>query len=290
MKQLCIRTKITLWFSTILIIVVALTYLVILSVSGQIIQKTIRDNLILAVENNVDEIEYFTSVASADIDESLDYYIHYGDGYVQVDDDFLDKVNQIYTSLCQSDGSLVYGVNPIARETATLDFLDSEVQTITVNGTLYSAKIMRKREHGLKGQCYGKGTSAPGLAFSGNAAAVELCNLHYHGETQSAAFTCVGGIRLIKTVEDVRQDFRRDPDAVICYGKYQCMFFRIQTNSGMPLRDAVAVGIADQVGEKAGQQLAVAGAVQAWFCITGQGNIFFADQRHVGADAFHQFA
>jgi len=137
MKQLCIRTKITLWFSTILIIVVALTYLVILSVSGQIIQKTIRDNLILAVENNVDEIEYFTSVASADIDESLDYYIHYGDGYVQVDDDFLDKVNQIYTSLCQSDGSLVYGVNPIARETATLDFLDSEVQTITVNGTLY---------------------------------------------------------------------------------------------------------------------------------------------------------
>ncbi|MCD8365926.1 MAG: HAMP domain-containing histidine kinase [Clostridiales bacterium] len=150
MKRLSIRTKITLWFSAVLILVVALTYFIILSVSGQIIQKTIQDNLILAVENNVDEIEYFASVESADIDEGLDYYIHYGDGYVQVDDDFLDKVNQIYTSLCTSDGSLVYGVNPIARETAAINFLDSEVQTVTVDGTLYYIFDRKLEREGLE--------------------------------------------------------------------------------------------------------------------------------------------
>ncbi|MCD8241154.1 MAG: hypothetical protein LUD73_01790 [Lachnospiraceae bacterium] len=54
MKRLSIRAKITLWFSAVLIVVVALTYFVILSASRQIIQKTIRDELIQTVENNVD--------------------------------------------------------------------------------------------------------------------------------------------------------------------------------------------------------------------------------------------
>lgn len=150
MKRLSIRSKITLWFSAVLILVVALTYFVILSVSSQIIRKTIQDNLILAVENNVDEIEYFSSVDSVDIDEGLDYYIHYNNGYVQVDDDFLDKVNQIYTSLNTSDGSLVYGVNPIARETAEMAFLDSEVQTVTVDGTLYYVFDRKLEREGLE--------------------------------------------------------------------------------------------------------------------------------------------
>lgn len=137
MKRLSIRMKITLWFSVILIAVVTLTYFVILSVSGQIIQKTIRDALISAVENNVDEIEYYSSINSADLKNDVDYFVRYGDGYIEVDDDFLDEVNDIHTSLCQSDGTLVYGENPIVLNTADVDFLDSEVQRITVDGTLY---------------------------------------------------------------------------------------------------------------------------------------------------------
>lgn len=137
MKKLSIRTKITLWFSAILIIVVALTYLVILSVSSQILQKTVRDNLIQTVENNVDEIEYYTTIDFADMAEDPDFYLRYGDGYIQIDDDFLDKVNQIYTSLYQSDGTLVYGINPISRETDNTAFTDSQIQKITVDGTIY---------------------------------------------------------------------------------------------------------------------------------------------------------
>ncbi|MCD7736023.1 MAG: HAMP domain-containing histidine kinase [Lachnospiraceae bacterium] len=137
MKRLSIRMKITLWFSAILIVIVTLTYFVILSVSRQIIQKTIRDNLIQTVENNVDEIEYYSALASGLADGDVDYFLRYNNGYIEVDDDFLDEVNDIYTSLCQSDGALVYGENPIALDTAVLEFLDSEVQTVKVDGILY---------------------------------------------------------------------------------------------------------------------------------------------------------
>ncbi len=137
MKKLSIRTKITLWFSAILIVNVALTFFVILSVSRQTIQKTIRDTLIAAVEDNVDEVEYYSSLDSVMTGLDIDYYVNYQDGYIEIDDDFLDEVNGIYTALYQSDGTLIYGENPIASSTASLPFLDSEVQRVTVDGTLY---------------------------------------------------------------------------------------------------------------------------------------------------------
>ncbi|MCD7842629.1 MAG: HAMP domain-containing histidine kinase [Lachnospiraceae bacterium] len=137
MKKLSIRAKITLWFSAILVVNVTLTFFVILSVSRQTIQKTIRDTLISAVEDNVDEIEYYSSLDSVLTGQDIDYYVRYQDGYIEIDDDFLDEVNGIYTALYQSDGTLIYGENPIAAYTSSLSFLDSEVQRVTVNGTLY---------------------------------------------------------------------------------------------------------------------------------------------------------
>lgn len=54
--------KITLWFAGALVLMVALTYGVLLSVSHQVIQKTVRDGLIETVENNVDEIEFYETL------------------------------------------------------------------------------------------------------------------------------------------------------------------------------------------------------------------------------------
>ncbi len=146
-----IRTKITLWFSVVLIVIVALTYFIILSVSNRIIQNTLQDNLIRTVENNVDEIEYYTSMNFADMADDFDFYVPYGDGYIQIDDDFLDKVNQIYTCLYQSDGSLVYGMNPVAMETADTAFSDSQIQKITIDGTLYYIFDRELNLEGLNG-------------------------------------------------------------------------------------------------------------------------------------------
>ncbi|MCD8155406.1 MAG: ATP-binding protein [Clostridiales bacterium] len=151
LKKRSIQMKITLWFSAALIVVVALTYFVILSVSRQTIQKTIRDTLITAVENNVDEVEYYSSASLVVTDGDVDYYLQHGDGYIEIDDDFLDEVNDIYTSLCQQDGTLLYGENPIILETAEMDFVDSQVQRIRVDGILYYVFDRKLEEEGLEG-------------------------------------------------------------------------------------------------------------------------------------------
>ncbi len=143
--------KITLWFAAALILVVGLTYAVILSVSRQVIQKTIRDGLIETVTYNIDEIEFYSAIGEAEIANDVDYYVHYGDGYLEIDDDFLNEVNDIYTSLCQSDGTLVYGENPIARETVDIAFTHDEVQKVRVDGTLYYVYDRQLDQEGLEG-------------------------------------------------------------------------------------------------------------------------------------------
>lgn len=115
MKNLSIRTKISLWFTSVLVVIVALTYIVILSVSGSVIQKTIQDNLINTVSDNVDEVEFFSNIGDTEHDNDADVYIEYSDGYLEVDDDYLDLVNGISTALYVDNGVLLYGENPIAK-------------------------------------------------------------------------------------------------------------------------------------------------------------------------------
>ena len=137
MKNLSIRVKITLWFAIALVIVVSLTYTVILSVSNQVFQKTIRDNLIETVENNIDEVEYFSNITEKDLLDDVDHFTSYGNGFLEVDDDFLDAVNEVYTALYDSSLTLLYGENPIAKVTSSVSLKDSVIQTTTVGGVTY---------------------------------------------------------------------------------------------------------------------------------------------------------
>ena len=116
MKKLSIRMKITLWFGAVLAVMVGLTYIVVLSISDSMMQKQLQDNLVTTVEDNVDEVEYYRVYPTNKVDNGTDLYLRHGSGYMEIDDDFLDKVNGIYTALYQKDGTLVYGENPIATE------------------------------------------------------------------------------------------------------------------------------------------------------------------------------
>ena len=151
MGWLSIRLKITLWFSVALALVVGLTYFLILSVSRQVIQKTIRDNLIETVMDNVDEVEYYASMEDVDNANDVDYYVQHGDGFLEIDDDFLDEVNEVYTSLCEEDGTLIYGENPIMRETLELGFVNMQVQELTVGGVLYYIYDYQLSPEGVEG-------------------------------------------------------------------------------------------------------------------------------------------
>lgn len=151
MNRLSIRLKITLWFSAALLLVVAITYFVILSASDQVIQKTIRDSLIEAVENNVDEVEFYTGIDDVDLENDVDQFIEYKNGYLEIDDDFLDSVNGVYTALYHSDGFMLYGENPVALETSKLTFSDARVQRVIVRGTVYYVFDRELSGTGLEG-------------------------------------------------------------------------------------------------------------------------------------------
>ena len=137
MKNCSIRTKITLWFSCVLVVIMALTYFVVLSVSNSVIQKTIRDSLIETVEDNVDEVEFFANPEDAEQDRDKDLYLRYEEGLLEIDDDFLDLVNGVYTALCRQDGMLLYGEIPVAQYVSGMDFSDGALRTVSVGGVTY---------------------------------------------------------------------------------------------------------------------------------------------------------
>ena len=151
MKNLSIRNKITLWFTTILILTVILTYFVVFYVSGSVMQKTIRDNLTDTIANNEDEVEFFDDIDSVEHDNDADHYIGYNGGYLEIDDDYLDLVNGISTSLYLDDGTLLYGENPIARNTAEYDFIDGQIQKTSVNGVTHYIYDKKLTHDGLDG-------------------------------------------------------------------------------------------------------------------------------------------
>lgn len=151
MKRMSIRMKITLWYSAALILVVLFTFFIVVSAGNQIIQKTIRDNLIETVEHNVDEIEFIVSLEEISLNQDIDHYIQYRDGYLEIDDDFLDHINEVYTSLYEENQVLIYGENPISRETADLLFTDSHVQQLKKDGTVYYVFDRKLTGDGLDG-------------------------------------------------------------------------------------------------------------------------------------------
>lgn len=151
MRRLSIRFKITFWFTMALILVMLLTYFITFSVSNRIIQKTIRDSLIETVEHNVDEIEFYQSIEDVDLGNDVDHFLEYTEGYLEVDDDFLDAVNDVYTALYHVDGVLLYGENPIAGEIDGMKFIDSQVQETAIGGTTYYIFDRKLTADGLDG-------------------------------------------------------------------------------------------------------------------------------------------
>ncbi|MCM1256222.1 MAG: HAMP domain-containing histidine kinase [Roseburia sp.] len=151
MKKLSIRLKITLWFTAALLAISFSTYFLIRYLEHQSIQKNIQDNLIETVEHNVDEVEFYTNIDNIDLYNETDHFSAYRNGYLEIDDDFLDQVNEVYTALYNASGTLLYGENPISRKTSDLAFTDSKIQRIKTGGVLYYVFDRKLTARGLEG-------------------------------------------------------------------------------------------------------------------------------------------
>ena len=151
MRQLPIRFKITLWFTAALLVMFLSSYLLVRYLEHQGLQKNIRDNLVETVEHNVDEVEFYTNMDNIDLYNETDYFSVYRNGYLEIDDDFLDQVNEVYTGLYSTDMVLLYGENPVSRNTATLPFSDSKIQRVKEKGILYYIYDRKLTAKGLEG-------------------------------------------------------------------------------------------------------------------------------------------
>ena len=151
MKKRSIRMKITLWFAGALILIVSLTYGVVLSVSRQVMQKTVRDGLIETVESNVGDIEYYDSLDEMKLADDVDHFMVWKNGYLEVDDDFLNQVNGIYTALYDSEKNLLYGENPIALESRELPLGNALIRKLSLQTGRYYVFDRKLDGEGLEG-------------------------------------------------------------------------------------------------------------------------------------------
>lgn len=152
MKNLSIRLKITLWFSAVLIFVAALAFVAVFFVSDAVLQKGVRDNLVETVEDNVGEVRYFSSYQEMGDSGHVDLYLSYREGYLEIDDDFLNLVNGICTGLFQEDGTLLYGENPLGGVGTAAGFTEDVVQKLDVKGEVfyfYDRRLEREGQEGL---------------------------------------------------------------------------------------------------------------------------------------------
>ena len=147
MKNLSIRIKLTAWFTAALIITSAVTFAAVLWAGKTVLRKTVRDYLVAAVEENVDNIKFVKEKGA----EGFFVYIQVEDGYLRIDTDYMDVVNDAYIALCYSDGTMIYGEMPPSVGIDMPEFTQSTIRSLKTDDTRYEI-YDRKLNIGLPGE------------------------------------------------------------------------------------------------------------------------------------------
>lgn len=132
MKKLSIGVKITLWFSALIILITAIMFSIMLVISNSVLNDDVKDTLINVINNNTQEIEFINDIASQE-HEAGDQYVKYKNGYLEIDDDFLNESNGVYCALYDSYGNLLYGENIINAKILP----DKNIQKISYKNEKY---------------------------------------------------------------------------------------------------------------------------------------------------------
>lgn len=151
MKRRSLERRLTLWFSAALLLMAALAFVVVFFVSHSVLQKLLRDELVHTVEDNLGEVQFSRTLQQRDAGGNADQYIRYGVGYLEIDDDYLDSVNGVYTALYRETGELLYGENPIAGFEPE-GFADGELRAVRARGEKYYVFDRRLEAPGLRAQ------------------------------------------------------------------------------------------------------------------------------------------
>lgn len=113
MKNLTIQKKIIIWFSLMLIVIVALMNTMTFAIANLVLDEDVRERLMNTVSSNAEEIEYFNRLDAGMEREAGDQFLQYNDGWLEIDDDFCDFYEGICTALYDKNGNLLYGESPV---------------------------------------------------------------------------------------------------------------------------------------------------------------------------------
>ncbi len=105
MRRTSIRVRIFLIYAISMLSILVLTFFLVRMVSSRVMEKTLSEYLMSAVDLNADML-YFVSEKRSD---TTNLYIDYNGGYLCIDDDFLNILNDVQSALYTGEGELLYG-------------------------------------------------------------------------------------------------------------------------------------------------------------------------------------
>lgn len=147
--KLSIRLRIILWFLLSTFFILSLTATLVFFISNSVMRRTTKNYFISAVEENTDKLKMLSEAEyeTASEFDADDIFIHYKDGYLQIDDDFLKTLNSMEFGLYTADGSLLYGNNPITSELTNLKLKENHIisyDTDTGNYLIYDRNLAKE--------------------------------------------------------------------------------------------------------------------------------------------------
>ena len=150
-RNLSIKKKIVIWFALSMILIVGSMLGLIYAISQSVFNTDIQTQLMNQVDANAAEIEYLNSHELEEEYEAGDQFLEYKNGYLEIDDDFCDYINGIYTCLVDSDNNLLYGESPV-RLSREQVFTHLKVEPLKYNGEnyyIYERQLQGKNLDGL---------------------------------------------------------------------------------------------------------------------------------------------
>jgi len=124
-----IRSRIIWLFTLAMIAAASGTFLLVMMISRMVLQRTLRSYLVSAVEASTDDLVFENgSISEAELkDHPHDIFLEYKNGYLQIDEDFLDTMHNVESALYGEDGAMLYGKNPLAGTEEDMPFEGTRV-------------------------------------------------------------------------------------------------------------------------------------------------------------------
>jgi len=150
-RNLSVKKKIVLWFAVTFLVSLGIMLALIFAISQSVFTTDIQTQLKNQVDANAAEIEYLNSIELKEEYEHGDHFLAYEKGYLEIDDDFCDYINGIYTCLVDSENNLLYGEIPV-RLSSSQVFTHTSVDRLTYQGEryfIYERPLQGKNLEGL---------------------------------------------------------------------------------------------------------------------------------------------